>query len=661
MKKHLLLLIMMLLPIVASADDSGSCGDNVTYTYIESTKTLIISGTGDMYHLNPSYTPWNSYKTSIQTLIIESGVTSIGNNAFDGCDGVTSITIPNSVTYIGGHAFDSCSGLTSVTIPNSVTSIGDCAFLGCYRLESISVEKENSKYDSRNNCNAIIETTNNILILGCKNTIIPNDITSIGYAAFAGCSGLTSVTIPNSVISIGDFSFYGCCGLTLVTIPNSVTSIGDYSFWDCSGLTSVTIPNSVTLIGSDAFRGCSGLTSVTIPNNVTTISNYTFSGCSGLTSVTIPNSVISIGNYAFLDCSGLTSVEIPNSVTSIGFSAFSGCSGLTSVTIPNSVISIGNYAFLDCSGLTSVEIPNSVTSIGFSAFSGCSGLTSVTIPNSVISISNYTFNECSSLTSVIIPNSVISIDRYAFSGCSGLTSVTIPNSVTSIGESTFASCVNLKTVQCFAEDVPSTSSTAFEASNPQDATLYVPAASVYAYKTTVPWSYFGIIKAIESTQKCATPAIFYGSKKLLFNCETEGVEYVYEIKDTDVKKGNDSEVQLSATYEISVYATKQGYENSDIATATLVWGSATFTETTGQATAAPAIKAESPLLIQSQGGLLTIQGADDGTKIGVYNINGTLACEGISHNGCATVNTNLQPGSMAIIKIGDRSVKVVVK
>ena len=284
---------------------------------------------------------------------IEYSVTSIGQSAFDYCSGLTSVTIPNSVTSIGNYAFSGCSGLTSVTIPNSVTSIGSHAFYKCYGLASIKVESGNSKYDSRNNCNAIIETSTNTLIAGCKNTTIPNSVTSIGGRAFEYCRGLTSVTIPNSVTSIGDWAFYECSGLTSVTIPNSVTSIGQSAFKDCYGLTSVTIPNSVTSIGNGAFYGCTGLTSVTIPNSVTSIGSEAFSYCD-LTSVTIPNSVTSIGDWAFYGCSGLTSVTIPNSVTSIGRSAFFGCSGLTSVTIPNSVTSIGNWAFRDCSGLTEV-------------------------------------------------------------------------------------------------------------------------------------------------------------------------------------------------------------------------------------------------------------------------------------------------------------------
>ena len=206
-----------------------------------------------------------------------------------------SVTIPDKVTYngktysvtsIGILAFAYCSGLTSVTIGNSVTTISNDAFSGCSGLTSIVVEKGNTKYDSRNNCNAIIETASNTLISGCKTTVIPNSVTSIGNYAFKGCSGLTSVTIPNSVTSIGDNAFEGCSGLTSVTIGNSVTSIGDYAFYFCNGLTSVTIGNSVTSIGISAFAYCSGLTSVTIPNSVTSIGDYAFSGCSGLKEIT---------------------------------------------------------------------------------------------------------------------------------------------------------------------------------------------------------------------------------------------------------------------------------------------------------------------------------------------------------------------------------------
>ena len=194
--------------------------------------------------------------------------------------------------------------MTSVTIPNSITSIGKYAFSRCYGLTSLVVDKNNGTYDSRNNCNAIIETSTNNLIVGCKNTTIPNSVTSIGEHAFEDCSRLTSVTIPNSVTSIGYGAFYNCSGLTSVTIGNSVTSIGYGAFSNCSGLTSVSIPNSVTSIGDCAFSSCSGLTSVTIGNSVTSIGYDAFYGCSGLTklvSLAVEPPTCGIGAFEYVD------------------------------------------------------------------------------------------------------------------------------------------------------------------------------------------------------------------------------------------------------------------------------------------------------------------------------------------------------------------------
>ena len=269
----------------------GSCGANVNWILENGVLTITGNGTMNDYTWG---TPalWMEYAALITNVVIEDGVTSIGDAAFYKCTGLTSIVIPNSVTSIGYEAFYKCTGLTSIVIPNSVTSIDDYTF--------------------------------------------------------CSCTGLTSVEIPNSVTSIGGYAFGYCSGLTSVEIPNSVTSIGNSAFARCDGLTSITIPNSVTRIWNNAFYGCTGLTSVTIPNSVTSIGSDTFNGCTGLTSVEIPNSVKSIGGFAFKGCTRLTSVEIPNSVTSIGEEAFRDCTGLTSITslIPaDNLFAPGNYAF----------------------------------------------------------------------------------------------------------------------------------------------------------------------------------------------------------------------------------------------------------------------------------------------------------------------------
>ncbi|MBO5466752.1 MAG: leucine-rich repeat domain-containing protein [Prevotella sp.] len=498
---------------------------------------------------------------------------------------------------------------------------------------TVEVTYQGSSYDSYSN-----EYTGSVVIpesvtYGSKTY----SVTSIGRSAFDGCSSLTSVTIPEGVTSIGAYAFDGTAWYN--NQPDGVVYAGKVAY-KYKG----TMPSNTSIELAEGTLGIAG---------------YAFYECSSLTSVTIPNSVTSIGYSAFEGCSSLTSVTIPEGVTSIGSSAFSYCSSLTSVIIPNSVTSIGYRTFSGCTSLTSVTIPDGVTSIGGSAFRGCSSLTSVIIPDGVTSIGDYAFSGCSNLTSVTIPDGVTSIGYEAFDGCSSLTSVIIPNSVTSLGPVVFGSCYGLESVKVLAETPPFAYDNTF--SNYYKIELCVPEKSVEAYQKTNPWSKFKTFKNLTGddfeVKVCATPTIAYVNGKISFASETEGVEFVSSITDSDIKNYSTADIELTVTYNISVYATKSDYKDSEVAKATLCWIDVEPKSEGLTNTDIANVKAL-PVVVQASNGTITVTGADDGTMVEVYGISGTKLGEAKTALNTATIRTDAQTGSVVIVKVGNKSIKI---
>ena len=440
-----------------------------------------------------------------------------------------------------------------------------------------------------------------------------------------------------------------------------VTSLGNECFSYCSGLTSVNIPSSVTSLSYACFKGCSGLTSVNIPSSVTSLGSGCFEGCSGLTSVSIPSSVTSLGRSCFWNCSGLTSVSIPSSVTSLGDDCFYYCSSLSSITIPSSVTSLGNSCFSGCSGLTSATIPSSVTSLGVCCFSSCSGLTSITIPSSVTSLGSGCFWNCSGLTSVSIPSSVTSLGDDCFSGCSGLTSITIPSSVTYVGSDCFIGCDNIETVY-FKGKYCNSSYTDLHI--PKTSIIKVPTEYLQDYKDAFGFSYKYIYawnpsESGDDTKPvtpCATPSISYESGKLKFACETAGAKYHYTISDKDMATdalSEDGNVFLSAAYDISVYATADGYKASDKVEATLYWINANLENGTN----INQVRTRG-VVASAHDGIISLSGLDDGEVVKFFAADGKYLGSTVAANGAASYAVS---ESLVIAKVGKDSIKIAMK
>lgn len=446
-------MLFSMLPVTAQAAFSGSCGDNLRWTLDNG--TLTISGTGPMDDYDFSDIRWGNYV--ITELIIEPGVTHIGNYAFYLCGQIKSVTIPSTVVSIGRnafgfcddletvtfseglkeiqyHAFIGCLVLKSVTIPKSVTHIDGNVFRESRNLASIRVEKGSQHYSSDDK--GVLYNKAKTELIACPAKLsghytIPSTVKTIGSSAFYEVGDLTGLTIPEGLKTIGSQAFVWTA-LETLTIPEGVTSVNDDTFLRCTKLTSIQLPDSLAGISASSFEDCANLRKILVKDTNPNYSNDAQGAlynknktklivCPEALAVdyVFPAGVTTIGAYAFNNCDDLTSINIPSTVTTIEDRAFSGCWVLEEAVIPNSVTTIGSYAFEDCS-FTYIDLPKKLTEIATGAFRDCSFLRSVVIPEGVQSIGFGAFEYCSRLTSITIPNSVTVIEDWALADCENL-------------------------------------------------------------------------------------------------------------------------------------------------------------------------------------------------------------------------------------------------
>ena len=719
---RVLITIMMLLPMVANAYTGEVEIDGIKYEISTKEQTANVLGPTSTDILGvltiPSsieYEGKTCYVKSVQgftnctgitSIVLGEGIFQIADSAFTGCTNLKDIDIPLSMREIGSTAFDDTDWMNQQE--DGLVYAGRVVYKtkGSYPADVVFKE------------GTISISSKTFWRSGLGSVVFPKSLRYIGASAFYH-SWILNLSIPDSVY-VGNEAFYQSYNLKQLDMGNGV-EVEDFAFKQCRALknirlgnvsfiydkdrynnedgywfyqsdsietvefhckeigrwfggkpsiTTITLGNEVEVIDDGAFSGCTGLTKVEIPNGLKYLSGFT--GCTGLSEISIPSSVVKIGGSAFYGCTSLTSLHIPGNVKEIDFDAFRNCSGLYSIELSSGLKKIGPSAFYGCTGLTNLFIPNSVDSIGSGdyfdrSFAECTNLKTLTISEGVKYIGPGTFAWCEQLTNVALPEGIMEISSHLFLNDKKLNTVIIPSSVNTIYGQAFGGCIDLEDVYCYSSIVPKIEfvnnygSDPFYGSDIQYATLHVPAQAIEDYKAAKYWQDFKEIVAISDyeAKKCATPKISYEHGILSFTCDTEGAKYEYEITDSDIQTGSDSQVELTVTYHVSVYATAPDHVNSDVATATLCWIDVE-PKTEGITDDIAQIPAHA-VLIQSENGEISVAGLDDGTKISVYEVNGMQVGTGISNNGQAVINTHLPSGSIAIIKIGEKSVKVTMK
>ncbi len=494
--------------IVAEGNASYEQWDEETSTYVSPVKwkldsegTLTIFGEGAMndyryYSWDNQYgeTPWKQYRSSIKKIVIEEGITEIGNWAFAGLTNVTSEPIlPNSLKDIGQYSFAGCSGLSGdLVVPASVTYIGTGAFgearLGYgeygYNYSYCSGLNGTLKFagmlpDIANGAfkgagftavelpEGMTEIPAYIFdgMSNMKSVELPQTLTSIKKYAFRG-TGIESIDIPDTVTNVGIGAFKNCKALTTVDMSAKAEYIRDYAFQNCSELTFIEIPGTVEQIGGSAFAKCTSLTEVKLNEGLTNIGNYAFSKCSALEKINLPDTLTRVGNYAFRECKALEQLSVGKNIKTIGSQAFYNCQNMDgNLEFSNALEVIGADAFYNCKKLESIKLQGNNVTIGYYAFQNCTGLTSIEIGEGIVSIGHRTFSNCKNVKGkLVLPETLTSVGSYAFSWCDNLEEVVLPDSLTVIPYGMFYNCNNLSKV-AFGNNVIRIESDAFERCN----------------------------------------------------------------------------------------------------------------------------------------------------------------------------------------------------
>lgn len=687
MKKFLFTLII-LLPVVAIAENVNI--DGICYNLVQKKQTAEV-----VKPINGNYSGYIIIPECFVFDDLTYTVTSIGAGAFYGSSGLDSVSIPNTVTSIEKSAFGNCQRITSISIPNSVTYIGEKAFAYCKNLLSCCIPTG-------------ITILERGIFTGCKNlktVTIPNSVMSIEESAFYDCRSLVSANIPENVTTIKDYAFQNCSCLTTLTLPNSLISIGNCAFLGCTSATIVTIPNSVTSMGHGAFSGCNNIISAVVSNNLNNIQYETFYGCTNLKTLIIGNSTKKISNKAFSNCPNLENVYCYAKIVPITDNTAFEDSFVEYATlhVPNSSINAYKETtpWKDFKEIVKIDMPKhhityiidgneyksyeveedeyitpepDPTKEGFS-FSGWSEIPEVMPDHDVTVTGSFIVNKYKLTYQIngedyktykieygatINPEPEPTKEGYTFSGWSWIPSKMPAEDVVVTGSFTAnkykltymvdGSEYRVYNIECGSVITPEPApfKDGYEFSGWSDLPEIMPAHDVTVTGT---FTYL---------PPCEAPIISYENGNLIFECATEGVEFVSDITDSDIKTHYKAIIPLSATYTIKVYAQKEGYKKSEAVTATLCWIDSTPSMEGIENTKMTEIHSI-PVLIHAQDGRISIDGIDNGITVSAYTISGFKAGMEKGKDGKAEIITTMQKGETAIVKIGEKAVKVMMQ